>query len=742
MTETQAHRSQPKTGQAATTPYTQPHEHLLDELRWLNRLLAAQVLASREAGFYEHPRDFRSFFVAPEEIDALLEAEVFERKGKNGCQTQRVAALLQQAGSMRREINHRVQASIAGGMELPLAALARSFRLSEFEMGTLLICLAPQIDARYEKIYAYLQNDVTRKAASTELILSLLCESIDERLQCLPFLDTAAKLHHFRLIETVELEPGTSAARRYLRCCERIVQFAIGTQTGDPRTRDFLRLLPPLPWDRLVITQQVQTIVQQVIRRLQDQRPCVYLHGPRGAGKKSLARAICGTLGVRLGVVNLAELARAAIDFRHALRLLLREGLLQPCLLYFDHIDQFLEAADARDGRLLAFLDELQPFRITVFIASQSPVPSALLRLPQIIPIELPALDAAGQQQLWQTLLRRPFDTRAGELAQTLAARFNLSFGQIVRATRRATCLAAARNSENARLTPADLFTCCRAESQPKLSTLARKIEPKYSWQDIVLPDRQMAQLRELAQQVKCRRTVMDEWGFARKMNLGRGLNALFAGESGTGKTMAAEVIANDLGLELYKVDLSAVVSKYIGETEKNLRQVFDEAENSNAILFFDEADALLGKRSEVQDAHDRYANIEIAYLLQRMEEYGGVTVLATNLRQNIDEAFTRRFRFIIEFPFPEAPDRLRIWKNIWPEATPLSPDLDLAYFAQRYRLTGGSIRNIALAAAFLALDNGRVVGNSQILHAVKREFQKMGRLIKEEDFVYDQARK
>jgi SpoVK/Ycf46/Vps4 family AAA+-type ATPase len=234
---------------------------------------------------------------------------------------------------------------------------------------------------------------------------------------------------------------------------------------------------------------------------------------------------------------------------------------------------------------------------------------------------------------------------------------------------------------------------------------------------------------------MKYRHIVLGTWGFDRKLSMGKGLNALFAGPSGTGKTMAAEVIARDLGLDLYKIDLSTVMSKYVGETEKNLERIFAAAEHSNAILFFDEADALFGKRSEVRDAHDRYANVEISYLLQKMEEYDGLVILTSNLSKNMDEAFVRRIHFTVEFPYPEPEDRLRIWQIVFPEQAPLDPQVDLPHLAERYRLTGGNIRNVALTAAFLAARDGGVIGMDHLLWATRREFQKMGRLANAKEF-------
>jgi SpoVK/Ycf46/Vps4 family AAA+-type ATPase len=233
-----------------------------------------------------------------------------------------------------------------------------------------------------------------------------------------------------------------------------------------------------------------------------------------------------------------------------------------------------------------------------------------------------------------------------------------------------------------------------------------------------------------MCQRVTHRQRVLGDWGFDRKLSLGKGVNALFAGPSGTGKTMAAEIIANELGLDLYKINLAGVVSKYIGETEKNLDRIFTAAENANAILFFDEADALFGKRSEVRDSHDRYANIEISYLLQKMEQYEGIAILATNLRQNLDDAFVRRLAFTIHFPFPNETQRREIWTKTWPAAVPLGSDVDLDFLATQFKLSGGNIKNIALASAFLAAADGGVVSMEHLCHATQREYQKLGKVL------------
>jgi SpoVK/Ycf46/Vps4 family AAA+-type ATPase len=278
------------------------------------------------------------------------------------------------------------------------------------------------------------------------------------------------------------------------------------------------------------------------------------------------------------------------------------------------------------------------------------------------------------------------------------------------------------------------LAPAAKLAASTNLGRLGQEIAPRFRWQDIVLPGELAEMLNEMIIRVRHRPLVFGEWGFTQRHARSASLSALFAGPSGTGKTMAAEVIANELGLPLYRVDLSAVVSKYIGETEKNLSQIFAEAESSSAVLFFDEADALFGKRSEVKDAHDRYANIEVSYLLQRMEDYNGIIILASNLRQNLDEAFVRRLHLTADFPFPDETAREEIWRRHLPSALPLADDVDLVTLAKRFRLSGGSIRNACVTAAFFAAAEGSSVGMSHFQRAIRREHQKMGKLLLTDD--------
>jgi SpoVK/Ycf46/Vps4 family AAA+-type ATPase len=356
--------------------------------------------------------------------------------------------------------------------------------------------------------------------------------------------------------------------------------------------------------------------------------------------------------------------------------------------------------------------------------------------------------DVAARGACWRASLSAyGFEAHDADL-DLLARRFRVTPGQIADAVSIATAAArwraASKADANAEAdapllsmaapTLAELLAATRAQSTQALAALAEKVTPVATWDDIVLPDDARAQLRELCQRVDVRDRVLSECGFGRKLSRGLGVSALFVGPSGTGKTMAAEVVAAELGLDLYRIDLAMLVSKYIGETEKNLDRVFTAAEQANAILFFDEADALFGKRSEVRDSHDRYANLEVSYLLQKMEEYDGLAILATNLRQNVDEAFVRRLAFTVAFPFPDAEDRLRIWRGIWPPALSIAPTVRLHALAERFALSGGNIKNVALAAAFLAAGDGGMVEPRHLAQAVRREYQKMGKLLTQDE--------
>jgi SpoVK/Ycf46/Vps4 family AAA+-type ATPase len=517
-----------------------------------------------------------------------------------------------------------------------------------------------------------------------------------------------------------------------VRIDDRIANFLLESDRQDARLEPFVKgVKANRELSSLILPEDLRTRLTQLARYQGESDVVVYLQGPYGSGKQAIAEVICNELRIPLLAVDVKQMASSTeADWRTLVTIAIREAKLQSAALYWSGFDCLL--GEAKEAWRAALVRELDAHRGFSFLGGDSDwQPADELSRPIFIRVELPRPTYAERIRLWETWLGD-----GGELDfPALATKFRFTPGQIRDGATTARNLACQRDPIEAKVQPAEVYEACRLQCNRKLGDLARKIKPQHAWNDIILPSDRVRQLREICNSVKYRSVVYDQWGFDRKLSLGKGLSILFSGPPGTGKTMAAEIIAGELSLDLYKIDLSSMVSKYIGETEKNLARVFHEAETSNAILFFDEADALFGKRSEVRDSHDRYANIEVGYLLQRMEEYEGVVILATNFRRNMDEAFVRRLRYTVDFPFPDEGDRRRIWETIWPKETPRKPDVDLDHISRRFEVAGGNIRNIALGAAFLAADNGGAVNMQHLLHATRREYQKMGKVAKQGEF-------
>jgi hypothetical protein len=619
----------------------------------------------------------------------------------------------------------------------PLAWIAHAFGLSSFDVDLVLIALAPEIDLRYEKIYGYLQDDITRKRPTVELALNLLCATPDEKLLRRAHFAAAAPLIKNGLLQLVldANQPEPASLARYLRLDDGVTRLLLGQSGLDPRIGGFSELIDSTkPWEKLPIDPGILRALPQFIWEAANGGTlrCFYFQGATRIDRREAAGALAKLAGLRLLSVQVDRMPEA-VRAEPPWKLLFREARMNGAILYISDLED-LRGAEGSTARH-ALLDELcnQP-GVTILADTSAWVPNTTC---EILPVVFATPDYAQRRVCWERALEELSLEADSADVDKMAARFTLSASQIAQAASSAwinTKWRAAQASATGESTPAsslpfsELSSAARHQCGNKLSTLARKIEPRYGWEDIILPPDPKQQLREICQQAEYRDVVFGQWGFDRKLSLGKGLNVLFGGPPGTGKTMAAEVIAYELALDLYRIDLSQVVSKYIGETEKNLDRIFTAAEHSNAILFFDEADALFGKRSEVRDSHDRYANIEISYLLQKMEEYLGISILATNLRQNLDEAFVRRLQAIVEFPFPDEYHRRRIWENVFPSETPLGEDVKFDVLAREVRLAGGNIKNMALAAAFSAAAENSVIHLSHLIQAAHREHQKLAR--------------
>lgn len=710
--------------------YATSWEHLSDELRRLDMRLRQQALIERTESSLDPLAPFKGLVLSESEIMQLLE------RGIDSESELSVSTAAQASSEIESEIEERRAASLQAGAYLSLPRLAQQFQLTPFEEQCLIVCLAPELDCKYEKLYAYLQDDATRRKPSVDLILNLLCRTRAEKLAARVMFDPQATLLKCRIVQIIDnkTDGPSPLLSRFLKLDDRIVNFLLGFNQIDERLESFARIVsrnadPDQSSDEESILIRTRDFVESHFRDGQsdDRNLIFYLHGPDVRDKRSLVEAVCRDLGLPLLVADV-ERIQSGQSFEETVWLLGREAALQTAALCLENIDSLADESKSKP-QLRSLLDALHAFsRLTFLVGSRDWNPQEMLREQMFIPVAFSLPHINVSRRLWERALERCDRLDAEVDSGDLAGKFRFGSSQIRDALSAAENLARWRSPDEWRITMADISAACRSQSTPKLGSLARKIDPRHTWREIVLPDDQLTQLRELCDQARYRHRVYGDWGFDRKLSLGKGLNALFSGPPGTGKTMAAEVIASELQLDLYQIDLSQVVSKYIGETEKNLHQIFREAQMSQAILFFDEADALFGKRSEVKDAHDRYANIEVGYLLQKMEEYEGIAILATNLREHLDEAFVRRMRFIVEFPFPGQEYRRRIWEVIFPTEAPLGEDVDIERLARDIKLAGGNIRNIALAAAFYAAaDGGRIV-MPHIEQAARREFQKLGR--------------
>jgi AAA+ superfamily predicted ATPase len=702
---------------------------LLPALQRLDHLLEQAiniVQASCGSGTFADP--FRGLHISQEEIEYLFTLVPGEPR-----------LFTQDRGQVQQEALHT---------SAPLAWLTRELELSPFEVDVIIIALAPELDLRYERIYAYLQDNVSRKWPSVELVLHLLCPSIEAKLLYRKYFAAHAPLIRYGLLRLIadpnQVQP--SLLSHYLKLDEQLLRFLLNSHDPGTILSRFSRVVQPEAGRHAKLSDaDIWRALRILVEQAHQKHQPLHLHfyGP-GSEKMRVAEALAAVPGTSLLYVDALDVMLAATKYEQAYTLLFREAWLHQAILYIDHLDALYEESDTL-RQLLACMTQYRC--ITIFASEQQRLPDPFASsaiMAESIAVPFPELSFAQRLSCWQNALADAPITLAQQDKEALAARFRLNEEQIHHVAR--TALSTTRwramqqpqeeqQTPDASLLHANLFAVARNQSGYGMQRLARKLEPVATWEDIILPSDQVMMLREICNRATYRHVVYETWGFTRKLRRAKGLHILFSGSPGTGKTLAAEVIAHELGLDLYRIDLSQVVSKYIGETEKNLERIFTAAEHLDAILFFDEADSLFGKRSQVNDAHDRYANIEVSYLLQSMEDYEGITILATNLRQNMDEAFTRRMHYSVDFPFPDETHRYHIWRTHFPAEAPCGDDIDFTFLARQFKLSGGNIRNVVLTASFLAAADGENICMKHLILAVRREFQKLGKACTETVF-------
>jgi len=667
-------------------------------LRYL--LARAGLVEDRIRGLVAHRRaddpspddPFRGLYLTEEAVARLLSANPSAPEPEMAQRTAMDREFLTEQGDRER---------------LRLLRLAQASGLSELDVELLVISLVPDLDSRFERLYGYLNDDVTRRRATVGLALELAGQASASAAARARLMPSAPLVERALVLVEDNERPFLT---RGLRVPDRVTAHLLGDDAPDSAVAAMLTDVAP----------DDDMAAHPLSRAIAGGQRLVYLREKvEGMGAACAVAALAAT-GRSALCVDLALLANEPEPVG-LITALCREALLQGAGLIASPVERLAEVAPQALRRLAGL-----PVPV-VIVGTSTWDPGWSQTVP--LATDAPTLTVGNRTALWARAL-------AGKGDQVdpaaITAHFILGPGQVSRAVRAASAAAALSDGV---MTEEDLRKGARAQNAAGLERLSRRIEPAVGWDDVVLPKATLQQLHDLAGRARHRDLVLTEWRMRPGGGRGHGITALFAGDSGTGKTMSAEVIAGELGLDLYTINLATVVDKYIGETEKNLERIFAEASGVNAVLLFDEADAIFGKRSEVRDAHDRYANIESAYLLQRMETFDGLAILATNLRANIDDAFTRRLDAIIDFPAPDDDLRLALWERCLAPPLPCGDDLDLKFCARAFTLSGGNIRSAAITAAYLAADAGQSIGMTELTAAVQQEYRKLGRLVLEREF-------
>ncbi len=700
--------------------------YLKNALSFLQLILERKILWLRKQWNHDPIQNYRGMVISNAQIDWLLtDNNYIEEQGfyHDDSKAQKLTLKIEEEKS---KLDIQSQHMKQSGTPSALDMLIQIYGLTQYDRMIMLLCAAPELDPSFEGLYAYIQDNATRKYVTAHLVFSLFSLDIETEQALYTSFFPDSPLFRYRLIERKGASDLTSSgASSPLRISPRINEFILGKNHPDERLSDIIAPVypvEPLPCPYEKIVSMLKTLIKRDIA--QSSIPMFNFTGSAHSGKTDVASKLCESLEIGLYRLKLKRLQFSDLKLNDLIKILERECMLLPAALYIDASE-----IHGNNDMLEDFFREIVE-RLNVLLIIASPEPLQFEREFYSVPVS--KLSAKEQAVVWKKYLDG-CGANMDNQVEAIIEQFDFEPDMIKKAITTARTGICSGEGNSSDLTCKEIWQTCSDQCRQDLDMLAQRIIPCYSWQDIVLPNEILGQIKDIASQVEHRPLVYEKWGFGAKMSRGRGVNVLFSGPSGTGKTMAAEILAHHLNLDLYRIDLSSVVNKYIGETEKNLRRVFDAADRSGVILFFDEADALFGKRSEIKDSHDRYANIEIDYLLQRMEDYRGLAILATNMKSLLDQALFRRMRFHVEFPFPNATARQRIWQKSFPSQAKAGK-LDFTLLA-RLEIPGGNIKNIVLNAAFLAANNGHSIQMSHILCATKREYNKIGKMILESEF-------
>ncbi|MFC5401658.1 AAA family ATPase [Cohnella soli] len=670
---------------------------------------------------------------------------------RSAFETKALQELLDGIEQYERRWTARMEESTKRGHRLSLPHLVNVFGLSPLEEKIILVCLAPECDRKYESLFELLQPGPGGKQLTPDVIATIVSDDAEERREVIRALRPDGMLRRFFVKAASSPRTGTLLAQP-ISLDERVVRFVLDAEVGLPATMaDYTMharpadVLEPLLGNQDVQTKLRRWLTNRSVRTEAAAAPIILsLWGEKGVGKKTHVRYLARYFDEPLLIVDMVKLLRSESNAENALQNVFREATISQSILVLDRF----RPEDGDNPAIVnaeLTLDKLSEMTGIVVLLSDRPCRTIDRRNRIDLEIEIAPLQDEERTAAWRTLAE-PYEVAPELDWEALAARFLFTPGQIAQTFKSAASLSEWKwgVEGTAQIGWTDMIEAGYGQLNHGLAAKSKRLSPKNRWDDLVLPEAQKEKLRHACNHIQYKHTVYGNWGFNKKLSYGTGISLLFSGPPGTGKTMASEIVAKELDMEIYKIDLSQIISKYIGETEKNLSEIFDEAQKSYAVLFFDEADALFGKRSEVKDSHDKNANTEVAYLLQKMEEYRGISILATNYLQNMDEAFLRRINYVIRFPFPDEKQREEIWKHIYPVQTPLDPDIDYPFLARKLQLAGGSIKNIALTSAFLASGGRERVGMKHIFKAYQYELDKTNRALTrgelgEYDYLYEE---
>lgn len=711
-------------------------EYMEKLLEYLDQLLYTAFLLKKEKDFENLP--MRGLVITEGEVE-----KAFAQLYKSAQLPEEVLKLLAQQEKELHEIEKKA------GDTLPFLRLCQAFFLTELERLALLLAVAPCLNRKYERIYGYLQDQVDVQEPTRGLCVSLaeLLTEMDEN-KTAAFLTGSGNLHF--LLENLRTEQKGLAAVCHLRTA--VLDFLYGSPELPERLKNRCQAFTPsqrlAPMEiRQEYLEKLNSLMDYFLAEMQNTdeqergaKPSgmILLYGREGIGKRFLLKHLAAEQGMSLLFLDISELMYEKEDsWQPVLEDLFVESVLMQAQIVLTGVkpewDTEEETQQRQDCRkeILSWMAE----HVSLFFLLSEEKEEQTGDFPgRTVSMELPALTAGEKVRLWKAWGREyplqqdvnPEQNGNKYILTPRGIRDVLDTAQLLSGMegQRSVC------QENIR-------QAVKQNQQSQLGNYATLINSRFVWDDLILDEEQKKQMRMVCDQMRYREIVGEQWGFHRKTPYGRGLSVLFYGPPGTGKTMAAQVMANELGLDLYRIDISQMVSKYIGETQKNISRLFEKAKDINAVLFFDEADSLFAKRSEAKDSHDRNANAETAHLLQKLEDYEGITVLATNYLNNIDDAFKRRMKFIIHIAFPESEVRLRLWRSTLPAEARCEEELDFEFFAEHFELSGSSIKEILTNAAYLAASQKRGMMNCDLIEAVKLNYAKYGKILTKDDFGY-----